>query len=270
MNSNKNITANFEYSGNEKIVFATNCGGEAYRSDDGIYYTADSKYAGGGKYSGGSAISGTIDDVLYIKERFGSTFSYKIPLPSKEYKVTLMFAEIFHDSAGKRIFDVFIEGVKVSGNLDIWSKVGKNAAYTETHTVKINDGELNISFTTLKDNAKISAIKVTEAVTTTGMNDRPSTSPKYSEIGQNYPNPFQTGTTIPYRLFKASHVRLTILNYLGQQVVTLVNEFQPEGKYSTYWNAKNNEGRQLGSGIYLYRLETHHNEISNGKLLIDN
>jgi arabinoxylan arabinofuranohydrolase len=268
VNADKKITANFVYAGNEKIVFATNCGGEAFRSDEGVYYTADSKYSGGGTYSGGSAISGTVDDALYVKERNGNTFSYKIPLPNKEYKVTLMFAEIFHDSQGKRVFDVFIEGVKVSANLDIWTKVGKNAAYNETHVVKVSDGELNISFTTIKDNAKISAIKVTEAAPVTGLNDLPSSSPKYSEIGQNYPNPFQTGTTIPYRLYKPSQVRLSILNYLGQQVALLVNEFQREGKYSAYWDAKNNEGRRLGSGLYMYRMETEHNTVLVGKLLI--
>jgi len=270
MNADKNITANFVYAGNEKIVFATNCGGDAYRSEEGVYYTADSKYSGGGTYSGGSAISGTTDDALYVKERYGSTFSYKIPLPNKEYKLTLMYAEVFHDSQGRRVFDVFIEGAKVSANLDIWSKVGKNAAYNETHVVKVSDGELTISFTTIKDNAKISAIKVTEAAPVTGLNSVPSVSPKYCEIGQNYPNPFQTGTTIPYQLFKASHVKFSILNYLGQQVATLVNEFQHEGKYSTFWNAKNNEGKQLGSGLYLYRMETQHDVITGGKLLISN
>ena len=270
MNSDKNITANFVYAGNEKIVFATNCGGDAFRSDEGVNYTADSKYSGGGTYSGGSAISGTTDDVLYLKERFGSSFGYKIPLSNKEYKVTLMFAEIFHDSQGKRVFDVFIEGVKVSANLDIWTKVGKNAAYNETHIVKVSDGELTISFTTVKDNAKISAIKVTEADTSTGMNDLPSSVPVRTETGQNYPNPFHTGTTIPYRIFEASHVKITIHNYLGQQVATLVNEFQHAGEYSIYLNAKNSQGKPLESGLYLYQMETGNDIFSRGKLLIGN
>jgi len=269
MNADKSITADFIYVGSEKIVFATNCGGEAYRSDEGVYYTADSKYAGGGTYSGGSAISGTTDDALYLKERFGSSFSYKIPLPNKEYKVTLMFAEIFHDSQGKRVFDVFIEGAKVSANLDIWLKAGKNVAYNETYVVKVSNGELNISFTTIKDNAKISAIKVTEPDTSTGLNDLHSAVPKRTETRQNYPNPFQTGTIIPYQLSRSSHVKLTIHNYLGQQVTTLVNEFQNEGKYSAYWNAKNSQGKQTKSGLYLYRIETEYDSVLVGKLLIN-
>jgi len=162
MNSNKTITANFVSTGEPKIVFATNCGGEAYRSEEGIYFQADNKFNGGGTYSTGGKISGTIDAPLHLKERNGNSFSYKIPLPNKEYKVTLMFAEIFHQSAGKRVFDIFIEGNNVSSNLDIWSKVGKNAEYNEIHNVTVKDGELTIDFKTIKDNAKISAIKIEE------------------------------------------------------------------------------------------------------------
>lgn len=180
-----------------------------------------------------------------------------------------MFAEIFHDAQGKRVFDVFIEGVKVSANLDIWARAGKNAAYNETHVVKVSDGELTISFSAIKDNAKISAIKVTEPLTVSGLNDLPSVVPERTETGQNYPNPFHIGTTIPYRIFEASHVKITIHNYLGQQVATLVNEFQNAGEYSIYWNAKNYKGKPLKSGLYLYRLETGNETFTGHKLLID-
>lgn len=160
MNSNKTITANFVSTGEPKVVFATNCGGSAFRSDEGIVFEADRNFVGGGTYASNGTIKGTVDEVLYQSERMGSEFGYKIPLPNKSYKVTLMFAEIFHESVGKRVFDVFIEGVKVTANLDIYSKVGKNAAYDELHTVKVLDGELNISFVAKKDMAKISAIKI--------------------------------------------------------------------------------------------------------------
>ncbi len=160
MDSEKKIVANFSSDGADKIVFATNCGGQDFRSDEGVYYKADMKYNGGGTYSLNSLISGTNDDVLFQKERNGSDFSYNVALPNNDYRVTLLFAEIFHDSAGKRVFDVFIEGVKVTSDLDIYSKAGKNAAYNETHLIKVVDGELNISFSAKKDMAKISAIKI--------------------------------------------------------------------------------------------------------------
>jgi arabinoxylan arabinofuranohydrolase len=160
MDADKKIKANFSYAGKGKIVFATNCGGKDFRSEEGVYYTADMNYQGGGTYSLNNLISGTSDDVLFQKERNGIDFGYTIALPNNDYQVTLLFAEIFHDSAGKRVFDVFIEGKKVSDQLDIYAKVGKNAAYQETHQAKVIDGELNISFVAKKDMAKISAIKI--------------------------------------------------------------------------------------------------------------
>ena len=342
MNSDKNITANFFYVGDGKIVFATNCGGNDFRSDEGVYYKADNKFSNGSTYSTSSAIAGTKDGVLYQTNRFSNTFNYKIPLPNKAYKVTLMFAEIFHSSLNSRVFDVSIEGVKVSGNLDVFAKVGKNVAYNETHNVTITDGELNIALTTIKDNANISAIKVVEVDNTptyklettaingsvtlnllggfykegtkvvikanpnsrfvfkgwggdmsgsinpdtilmdgnkkviayfsvdtgTGVGELPSNSSGNNKIEQNYPNPFQTGTTIPYSLSEASYVRIAIFNYLGQQVANLVNEYKNAGKYEVYWDAKNNQGKQLKSGLYLYRIETDHDSSSVGKLLI--
>ncbi len=162
VDSEKNITANFSFIGGDKIIFATNCGGNDYRSNEGILFKEDYLYSSGSTYSTTKSISGTEDDVLYQSNRYSNKLNYKIPLPNKEYNVIMMFAEIYHTEAKKRLFDVEIEGVKVSTSIDIFAKVGKNAAYTETHKVKVNDGELNIVLTSTEDNANISAIKVVE------------------------------------------------------------------------------------------------------------
>ncbi|RPH91923.1 MAG: hypothetical protein EHM72_18185, partial [Calditrichaeota bacterium] len=172
MDSDKNIRAAFAYVGGGTVVFATNCGGSAYKSDDGVNFSADTNFNGGGTYKTGDAISRTTDDVLYQSERFGGTFGYIIPLPNGDYEVTLMFAEIFHGSAGSRVFNVEIEGDEILSDFDIWSKAGKNTAYNETISVSISDGTLNISFSTIQDNAKISAIKVVTPDDNTGINQR--------------------------------------------------------------------------------------------------
>lgn len=161
MNSNKKVNASFAFNSG-KIVFATNCAGTSFRSDEGVYYAADSNFFNGSSYATKEDIDGTIDDRLYQNNRFGKPVSYKIPLPNKMYKVTLMYAEIFHRAAGRRVFDVVIEGVKVASSLDVFAKVGKNVAYNETHTVTLTDGELNIEFVSIVDNANISAIKIEE------------------------------------------------------------------------------------------------------------
>jgi len=76
------------------------------------------------------------------------------------------------------------------------------------------------------------------------------------QLGQNFPNPFNPITKIPYTVFKKSWVRLTIYNILGQQIRTLINEEQDVGYYQPEFNiSRSNNGAELSSGIYFYRLE---------------
>jgi len=70
------------------------------------------------------------------------------------------------------------------------------------------------------------------------------------QLEQNYPNPFNPSTRIKYTLPRSSDVSLIIYNILGEEVIRLVDEFQPAGEYHTTWNASN-----VSSGIYFYRLQ---------------
>ncbi len=69
----------------------------------------------------------------------------------------------------------------------------------------------------------------------------------------NYPNPFNPATTIRYALPEASDVRLTIYNVLGQQVRALVQGHQEAGYYRVTWDGRDDNGRVVSSGVYLYR-----------------
>lgn len=73
-------------------------------------------------------------------------------------------------------------------------------------------------------------------------------------LRQNYPNPFNPSTIVVYDLPKSEHVRLTVYNILGQEIVTLVNEKQAGGVYRVQWDGRNQEGMPAASGVYLYRL----------------
>lgn len=80
--------------------------------------------------------------------------------------------------------------------------------------------------------------------------------PSNFELSQNYPNPFNPRTIIMYEIKASSPVVLRVLNLLGQEVRTLVNKQQPAGAFEVIWDGKDNLGRQVVSGAYLYRLET--------------
>jgi len=79
--------------------------------------------------------------------------------------------------------------------------------------------------------------------------------PKTFSLSQNYPNPFNPFTRISYSLPKDCEVRLNIYNVLGQRVRVLVNESKKAGYYYAIWDGKDEGGRQVGSGIYFFRME---------------
>ncbi|MDP1995307.1 MAG: T9SS type A sorting domain-containing protein, partial [Ignavibacteria bacterium] len=68
---------------------------------------------------------------------------------------------------------------------------------------------------------------------------------------QNYPNPFNPETIISWQLAENSYVTLKIYDILGNEVATLVNEFQQVGSYNYELGIRNYE---LTSGIYFYQL----------------
>jgi len=74
------------------------------------------------------------------------------------------------------------------------------------------------------------------------------------ELHQNFPNPFNPTTQINYLLPQATHVRLEIYNLQGAEIKTLVNDFQTAGHKNVVWDGLNEQGRQVSSGIYMYRL----------------
>lgn len=73
---------------------------------------------------------------------------------------------------------------------------------------------------------------------------------------QNYPNPFNPQTRIDYHLAAESEVSLAIYNPLGQRVRQLVNSVQSQGAYTVIWNARDDYGNPVRTGIYIYRLQT--------------
>jgi hypothetical protein len=81
------------------------------------------------------------------------------------------------------------------------------------------------------------------------------TRPEAFALANNYPNPFNPATTIKYALPEASDVKLEIYNVVGQVVRTLVADHQNAGRYVVQWDATNDSGHSLSSGIYFYRLQ---------------
>ena len=81
--------------------------------------------------------------------------------------------------------------------------------------------------------------------------------PTQFALHQNYPNPFNPSTQISFDIPEGSElVRLNIYNILGKKVSTLLNNVVNPGKHKIEWNAKDNEGNPVASGIYFYELSS--------------
>ena len=74
-------------------------------------------------------------------------------------------------------------------------------------------------------------------------------------LQQNYPNPFNPETTIRFKLPQESDVKLMIYNVQGQLVRKLVSESREAGFHEIVWHARDDTGKSLPSGLYLYRIQ---------------
>jgi flagellar hook assembly protein FlgD len=71
---------------------------------------------------------------------------------------------------------------------------------------------------------------------------------------------------IHYDLPESGSVSLIIYDILGRELVTLVNQFQPAGRYQILWNGNNEKGTPAVSGVYFYRISS--NGFSHTKKMV--
>lgn len=100
-------------------------------------------------------------------------------------------------------------------------------------------------------------IRVIES-TTTGFDLKELTiiTPDNYELYQNYPNPFNPTTEISFYLPIADKISLKVYNQLGQEVKTLISDKEIiNGKHSVIWDATNDLGGKVASGLYIAQLK---------------
>jgi hypothetical protein len=74
-------------------------------------------------------------------------------------------------------------------------------------------------------------------------------------LAQNRPNPFGASTEIEYGLPTACKMKLAIFNLIGQQVRTLVDDYQPAGYRAVTWDGTDDSGTPVSPGVYYYKVE---------------
>lgn len=109
--------------------------------------------------------------------------------------------------------------------------------------------------------------KSVAALDLTGIEENDSILPASITIG-NYPNPFNTSTTIEFILHEEKFAELVIYNIMGQKVRTLSSENMTLGRHTVRWDGKDDRGWPVSSGVYLSRLIAGSNCATHSILLL--
>jgi hypothetical protein len=76
-----------------------------------------------------------------------------------------------------------------------------------------------------------------------------------TKLHANYPNPFNPSTTISFNNAAAGNVKIDIYNIKGQKVKSLVNDYFSSGLHKVEWNGTDEQQKQVGSGVYFYKMK---------------
>ncbi|PSR56485.1 hypothetical protein AHMF7605_24810 [Adhaeribacter arboris] len=161
----------------DELVYRINAGGGSTSTSIGVF-AADKYFSPSPGYVDTSTkgIAGTSDDAMYQNQRGSTsnngTFNYNFPVSDGQYRVKLFLAELYWTKPGQRVFDVSAEGTKVLNNYDILQNVAPLTATSETFTVDVTDGTLNLYFSALASDGgvnrpQIGGIEIVKITTST-------------------------------------------------------------------------------------------------------
>ena len=78
--------------------------------------------------------------------------------------------------------------------------------------------------------------------------------PKEFILHQAYPNPFNPTTTLKYEIGSAGPVSINLFDVSGRKIRSLYNGIQIPGQHEVRWDAKDDRGRSMSSGVYLFNV----------------
>jgi len=95
-----------------------------------------------------------------------------------------------------------------------------------------------------------------------------TTPPSSFTLISNYPNPFNSGTTIVLELTESQRVEIFIFDVRGNRIVKLKDTLFSPGAHTIRWNGRDENNREVSSGIYIYRVQANDEAVSRKMLLV--
>ena len=128
----------------------------------------------------------------------------------------------------------------------------------------VNGGRMHVTATAADKIPAIDTINVYDHV---GIDDI-AEKPGQVSLGQAYPNPFNSITSINFARESRGHITLEIFDLTGKKVKTLVDDIFPAGQHAYKWDGRNDQNQQVASGIYIYRLKSDIKEFTRKMVLL--
>jgi photosystem II stability/assembly factor-like uncharacterized protein len=193
----------------------------------------------------------------------GSNWNYVIMMPVYPNAFDVSYNGQLFCGTG---FDGFFNygGVFTSGdNGDSWYEINHGVVGDDRDIFALNVNSDSVIYIGTRY-SKI--FKATQSITSIRKNNL--VKPYKFLLYQNYPNPFNSETKIDFKLSECSDVNFEFFNSLGQIVYVDTYKNMNAGSHSIIWSGINNEGKELASGIYFYKITINNKYILKKLLFI--
>lgn len=175
-------------------------------------------------------------------------------------------ANVFADPAVED-YDVLVAKFNTAGGL-VWTYTYASGAVGDdlAKTIRLDDAN-NIYVCGTSADEELFVIKLAQSAAV-AITDDLETFPTEFELSQNFPNPFNPATEIEFSLLRSGMIELDVFNVNGQLVRSLVHQELAAGRHRIAWDATDNFGRAVASGVYFYRISTAGSAESRKMLLL--
>ena len=166
---------------------------------------------------------------------------------------------IYGDYVTRRIWALSYDGINPPVNEDVLTAPNDISSFGQDENMELYICTFNGS------NSKIFRFKPTVTSTIRGVQD-PIT--ETFHLGENYPNPFNPGTQIPFSIGQSVLVQISIYDISGKLVRKLIDNHLSPGNYTVLWDGRDASGRLQSSGVFIYRLMVNDRIIQSRRLTL--
>ncbi len=229
-------------------TFAGTHGGVFLSTDNGSNWTAvntglTNLYVYSLAISGSNIFAGTYGGGVFLSTDNGSNWTaVNTGLTNIDvHSLAISGSNIFAGTSGGGVF-------LSTNNGSNWTAVNTGLTNTEVYSLAVS-GSIMFAGTQSKG---VWSRPLSQMV---DVKDDNNLLPNKFTLEQNYPNPFNPSTVIRYQLSATGKVSLRIYNALGQEVRTLIDQNETAGSKFVIWDGKDNQGKRVSDGVYIYCLQ---------------